>query len=70
VPRPDGKRSSWRRDLGTEAARRLKEILRQGSAPGRPLPVPLPPPSFEERRPSGLGLGRVWRPPVDEDQDE
>jgi hypothetical protein len=40
-----------RRDVGVEAARRLKEILRQGVVPQRSLPPVPPPPSFEERRP-------------------
>jgi hypothetical protein len=68
VARPDGKRSTWRRDLGAEAARRFKDILRQGTAPVRALPSPPPPPGFEERRPL---LKVLRRPePDDDDQDE
>jgi hypothetical protein len=68
VARPDGKRSSWRRDLGLEASRRFKEILRVGTAPGRPLPPFPSPPVLEERR-SPLKLLR--RPaPDDDDHDE
>lgn len=49
--RPDGKKVARRHDVGIEAARRLKEILRQGVVPQRPLPPAPSPPSFEERRP-------------------
>jgi hypothetical protein len=65
VARPDSKDCGGRRDVGLEAARRLKEILREGSAPPRPLPAPPAPPSFEERKPL-----RILRRPTDDDQDE
>jgi hypothetical protein len=66
--RPDGKRPSRRRDVGLEAARRFKEILKGGSSPERPLPPTLPPPQFpdvEEKRPL-----RFLRRPADDERDE
>jgi len=55
VARTGGERCGRRRDVGVEAARRLKEILKAGSVPPRPLPSLPPPPQFpEERRPLRL----------------
>jgi hypothetical protein len=68
VARPDSRKCRGRRDAGLEAARRLKEILREGSAPPRPLPALPPPPSLEERR----TLTKIPRRSLllDDDQDE
>jgi hypothetical protein len=65
VGRPDGKRVVRRRDVGVEAVRRFKEILREGRASLRSLPLPAPP-SFEERR----TLKSLRRPAPDDEQDE
>jgi hypothetical protein len=60
-----------RRDVGLEAARRFKEILREGAASQRSLPPMPPPPLLEERRPSGRSfLARRLGRSDDEDQDE
>lgn len=65
MARPDSQKCARRRDVGLEAARRFKEILRGGSGSPRPLP-PLPaPPSLEERRPL-----KFLRRPEPDDQDE
>jgi hypothetical protein len=70
VARPEGKRGVWRRDVGLEAARRFKEILREGVVSPRPLPPLPPPPPLEERKLLGRGLiaRRIAR--TDDDQDE
>jgi hypothetical protein len=53
-----------RRRVGLEAARRFKEILRQGSSSTARLPPLLPPPNLEERRP--LKISRRGDPEQDE----
>lgn len=68
MARPDGRRATRGRDVGVEAARRLKEILRASAESQRSVPAPpCPPPSFsEERRP----VPRFSRRLDDDDQDE
>jgi hypothetical protein len=71
VARPDSQKCGRRRDVGVEAARRLKEILRAGVASPRPLPPMPPPPPPEERKTLGRGLfARRLARTDDDDQDE
>lgn len=66
MARPDSKRVGRSRDVGMDAARRLKELLRAGSASARPLlPLPTPPSLGEDRR--SLKLPRS---PDDDGRDE
>jgi hypothetical protein len=67
VARSDSSKCGRRREVGLEAARRLKEILRAGAAPGRTLPPLPPPPSFEERRPP---MKLLRRPALDDDEQD
>lgn len=67
MARPDSKRTPRSRteDVGREAVRRLKEILRAGAPSSRPLLPPPSPPNFEEKRPL-----RFMRRPTDESDEE
>ena len=70
----DSKTTGRVRDVGKDAARRLKEILSAGSSPPRPLPSLPSPPRLDDDRPArpslrpGLRFSRRLDDDVAEDE--